>query len=95
MATYVNDDKSKTTNDSDFYEAIPYMRPGQHAVYSDDAVSDSDYDLPIEASSRLTAIMALILLAVIAVAMGLLLAWGVSVLQTSNSPTTSRSILEL
>jgi hypothetical protein len=93
MKNSLNDPEIPTREQQDFLESIPYYTL-QHTIYRDD-LDNIDADLSNTSANRLTAVVALILLAVIAVALGLLLAWGISALQAANQPEASRSILEI
>ncbi len=79
----------------DFFESIPYTDSAlPHVTYYDDR-NDEQADLPDISSGRLTALIALVLLAIVAVATGLLLAWGFSSLQGTNPTTPNNAVLEL
>ena len=76
------DDKSA---ESEFYEAIPFS--GDHYIYRDDAPPFYE-PLQDSRSDRTFAIITLLLMAVVAAAVGLLLAWGVSTLQATESTSS-------
>ena len=70
--------KPRTT---DFYEAASLG--ATHAIYRDD-VDIQESPPTLDPATRTTAIITIILISVVAAALGLLLAWGISTLRTMS-----------
>ena len=79
---------SKTTKkDDEFYETMPLT--GQHYVYRDDV--DEFRGAPDASAQRATAIITLVLVGVVAVALGLLFARGLQIVGGAQPTDTTTS----
>lgn len=81
MGKFTEDHSSQ----SEFYESIPFS--GNHYIYRDD-VPATHVPLPNGRSDRTFAIITLLLMALVAAAIGLLLAWGIQSLQSTQAGAT-------
>jgi preprotein translocase subunit SecF len=85
MATKDQDTRDK--RDDEFYEAMP-LAQGQHYVYRDDTFVEAN-SADEAANQRLTAIITLVLVLVLAVALGFLFARGLQMMHDNLVPDNS------
>jgi hypothetical protein len=87
--------KKATTSDesTDFFEAMP-MTAG-HFVFRDDVVDDEMTHSNIQDEIRTTAIVTLVLVAIVAVALSLLVWQGLGTIKGITAPTANATSTEL
>ena len=85
-------DSRESSGSEDFYEVMPLT--GSHYVYRDDVVNDVAPER-IYNNAKITAIITLILVGLVALALGILLAKSLQTLRANTQVTATNSQLEL